>query len=221
MKSFGPSSRHVRRLVFSMLRGIQFSSYLDAGCGAGTLLQEIQKKYPQVDVSGAEFSKRGVDIAEQKNPHAKIYQLDLEKEALSQTFDLITCVDVLEHINDDISAINNLRKMAKKYLLLVVPTGPLFEQERIKVGHVHGYSREEVNGKLEKAGFSVIHKMAWGFPIYNLYRRLVMNLPVESVSGKFDIKKRLIANLTYWLLFLNFPFGGDRYFVMCEIKLST
>jgi trans-aconitate methyltransferase len=218
MKSFGPGSRHVRRLIFKMLRGIQFSSYLDAGCGAGTLLWDIHKRYPSVDISGVEYADSGVEIAKQKNPNAKVYQLDLEKDALPETFDLVTCVDVLEHILDDISAIRNLRKMTAKYLLVVVPTGPLFEQERINVGHVHGYSRQEVNHKLEDVGFTLLRRMAWGFPFYNLYRRLVMNLPVESLSGKFDLKKRLISLLTYWLLFFNLPFWGDRYFVLCEVK---
>ena len=33
MKSFGPSSRHVRRLTLKMIKGLRFDTYLDAGCG--------------------------------------------------------------------------------------------------------------------------------------------------------------------------------------------
>jgi SAM-dependent methyltransferase len=215
MKSFGPSSRHVRRLILKMLRGLEFKTYLDAGCGVGTLIQTIHEQYPDVDLNGAEYAEAGVDIAKKKNPNATIHQLDLARQALPQNFDLVTCVDVLEHIVDDQKAMSHLHKMTAHYLLVVVPIGPLFEQERINVGHVHGYSRSEVNDKLNQAGYKILKTMAWGFPFYNLYRRLVMNMPEESVSGTFDWKKRIISEILYWLLFINLPFGGERYYVLC------
>jgi trans-aconitate methyltransferase len=217
MKTFGPSSRHVRRLVLSMLKGVQFDNYLDAGCGAGTLLQDIKISFPLVQLNGVEYANTGVEIARQKNPWAKIYQLNLEKQALPQSFDLVTCIDVLEHIQDDLGAIHNLHKMTAKYLLVVVPTGPLYEKERINVGHVHGYKQKEINQKLEQSGFKIIKSMAWGFPFYNLYRRLTMNMPSESLGGKFDFKKRFVSECIYWLLFLNLSIGGERYFVLCSV----
>ncbi len=217
MKSYGPASRHVRRLVISMLKGLQFTTFLDAGCGAGTLLQDIRTHFPKVQLNGVEFADSGVEIARRKNPWAKIYPLDLEKQALPESFDLVTCVDVLEHIQDDLNALNNLRRMTTKYLLVVVPTGPLFEQERISVGHVHGYIPKEVDQKLEQSDFKIMKRMAWGFPFYNLYRRLVMIMPSESLGGKFDFKKKFISECVYWLLYLNVPFGGERYFVLCSV----
>jgi SAM-dependent methyltransferase len=216
MKSFGPSSRHVRRLIFKMLKGLEFKTYLDAGCGVGTLLQDFHDHYPDVELNGAEYASSGVTIARQKNPNSSIYQLNLAKQGLPQKFDLITCVDVLEHINEDQIAMNHLHEMTSHYLLVVVPTGPLFEQERLGVGHVHGYSQAEVKAKLEKAGFKILKEMAWGFPLYNLYRRLVMNMPEESVSGNFDWKKRTISEILYLLLFFNLPYGGERYYVLCS-----
>jgi len=216
MKSFGPSSRHVRRLTFKMLKGLEFKTCLDAGCGVGTLLQDIHNHYPVVELNGAEYADSGVAIARQKNPNANIYQLDLAKQALPQKFDLVTCVDVLEHIVEDQNAMNHLHEMTSHYLLVVVPTGPLFEQERLSVGHVHGYSQSEVKTKLEKAGYKILKDMGWGFPFYTLYRRLVMNMPEETVSGNFDWKKRIISEILYLLLFINLPFGGERYYVLCS-----
>jgi trans-aconitate methyltransferase len=216
MKSLGPASRHVRRLILSMIKDLDFVTFLDAGCGVGTLLMDIHHHYPQVDLNGAEFSQKGTELARQKNPYAKIHQLDLTQKALPQKFDLVTCVDVLEHIEDDQSALENLHQMTAKYLLLVVPTGPLFEQERIHVGHVHGYSHDEVKQKLQKAGYQVIKEMAWGFPLYTIYRRLIMNVPEEAVGGHFDWKKKLVSEITYLILFINLPFWGDRYYVLCQ-----
>jgi SAM-dependent methyltransferase len=217
MKSFGPSSRHVRRLSQKIIKTLQFNSILDAGCGAGTLLQDISSHFPHVQLNGAEYAESGVRLARKKNPNARIYQLDLEKRALKRKFDLVTCIDVLEHIREDERAISNLRKMTNKYLLVVVPTGPLFEQERVNVGHIHGYNRKEINDKLAASGFKIVKSMAWGFPLYNIYRRLVMNMPEESIGGQFGNKKKFISQVVYWLLFLNLPFGGERYYVLCEV----
>jgi len=216
MKSFGPSSRHVRRLILKMIKGLRFDTYLDAGCGVGTLLQDIHVHYPDAKLYGAEYSDSGTAIARQKNPNANICQLDLAKQTLPQKFDLVTCVDVLEHIVNDQNAMNHLYKMTSQYLLVVVPTGPLFEQERLSVGHVHGYSHLEVKTKLEKAGFKILKDMAWGFPLYTLYRRLVMNMPEETTGGNFDWKKKVISEILYLLLFINLPFGGERYYVLCS-----
>lgn len=216
MKSLGPSSRHVRRLTLQMIRGLEFNNFLDAGCGVGTLLTDIHLHFPEAKLYGVEYSSKGVSIARKKNPYASIQQMDLSQKALSRKFDLVTCIDVLEHIQDDQSVLINLHKMTAHYFLLVVPIGPLFEQERINVGHVHGYSRTELKEKLSKAGFKVIKEMAWGFPFYTIYRRLIMNLPENATGGRFDWKKRLISEITYLILFLNLPFWGDRYYVLCH-----
>jgi len=73
-----------------------------------------------------------------------------------------------------------------------------------------------LNEKLSTAGFRVYKEMAWGFPFYTLYRRLIMNVPENTVSGHFDWKKRLISEITYWLLFLDLPIWGERYYVLCH-----
>lgn len=216
MKSYGAASRHVRRLIFKLIHGLSFASVLDVGCGVGTLLTEIKDQYPQVQLSGTEYTDSGLEIAHKRLPNARLHFLDLSQECLSEQFDLVTCVDVLEHIPDDLAAMNNLRAMTGEYLLIVVPLGPLFEVERVRVGHVHGYSRKEFDAKLRKSNFEVVLAFQWGFPVYNLYRRILHELPEAATTGKFGAGKRLSSFLFYYLLFINLPFWGERYFVLCK-----
>lgn len=216
-KFFGPTSRHTRRLVLQMIKGLSFSSLLDAGCGVGTLLMDIKKRYPNIELCGVEYAPVAISAAIKNNPGIKIRQLDLIKQSLNKTFDLVLCIEVLEHILDDISALKNLRKMTGKYFLLVVPTGPLFEQEKIGVGHVHGYSKKEILSQLESVGFKVEKKMSWGFPLYNIYRRTVMNIPHDTLVKKFNWKKKMLSVILYWLLFLNLPIGGEKFYVLCSV----
>jgi len=218
MKTYGPASRHVRRIIINWIKDLELSTVLDAGCGAGTLISALMAKFPDAKYTGTDISRAGVEKAQEKVPSAEFIILNLEKYHLSSTFDLVLCIDVLEHIEDDIQAIQNLRKMTGKYLLVVVPTGPLFEKEKINVGHVHGYKVGEVVQKLEQTGFFIRRKISWGFPFYNIYRRLVMNLPTTSVSGKYTLMKKMASALLYILLFFNLPFWGERLFILCENK---
>lgn len=220
MKEYGPASKHIRRLIFSLLSGVAFNSVLDVGCGVGNLLSEIGKKRPGISLNGAEYAQSGLDVAKKRIPEGKFQILDLSKENIPGKYDLVTCIDVLEHIPDDMSALSNLRAMTGKYLLVVVPLGPLFEVERTRVGHVHGYSRKEFEGKLQQSHLKVISSIQWGFPFYNLYRRLLHHLPESTVNGSYGFGKRIISKLIYLFLFINLPIWGERYFALCEPILN-
>jgi trans-aconitate methyltransferase len=216
MKEYGPASKHVRRLIFTLLSRITFTSVLDVGCGVGNLLNEIHNKYPSVTLNGTEYAQSGLEVAKKRIPDGKFRLLDLSKESLPNQFDLVTCIDVLEHIPEDISALINLRAMTRKYLLVVVPLGPLFEAERTRVGHVHGYGRREFEEKLHQSQFKVIKSIQWGFPFYNLYRRILHHLPESTVNGSYGLGKRVVSTLIYFFLYINLPIWGERYFALCE-----
>ncbi|MGE5249158.1 MAG: class I SAM-dependent methyltransferase [Bacteroidota bacterium] len=216
MKVYGSTARHTRRFIFRLLEGLTFTSVLDAGCGTGVLLQEIRRKYPRAQVTGFEYSSRGLDFARRRLPDGEFRTLDLGKASLGRKFDLITCIDVLEHIPDDRAALKNLLDMTGGYLILSVPLGPLFEVEAQRLGHVHGYSREEVESKLRESGFEILKVIQWGFPFYNLHRRMANRLPAESSQAGFSARKRLVSNLIYALFFLNVGPGGERYYVLCR-----
>ena len=216
MKEYGPVSRHVRRLVLKLLKYIEFASVLDVGCGVGILLNAIHDRYPSARLGGTEYSEKALARTHARLSLIETHKLNLSTEALQETYDLVTCVDVLEHIEDDSTAMMNLRAMTKNYLLVVIPLGPLFEVERLRVGHLHGYSRKEVDRKLRRAGFEIVRTIQWGFPLYNLYRRLLHRLPEAATTGKYGAGKRLSSLLLYCLLFINLPFGGERYFALCK-----
>jgi 2-polyprenyl-3-methyl-5-hydroxy-6-metoxy-1,4-benzoquinol methylase len=216
MKVYGPTARHTRRFIFALMKRITFKSVLDAGCGTGVLLQQILNKYPDSQLIGSEYSPQGLEFAKKRLPQGEFHVLDLSKEHLEKQFDLITCIDVLEHIQDDRAALKNLLAMTKGHMILSVPIGPLFKAEVDRMGHVHGYGRAELEQKIQQAGFEIVQVIQWGFPFYNLHRRLANRMPAETSTGSFNTRKKLIANLLYGLFFLNLPFGGERYYVLCR-----
>jgi SAM-dependent methyltransferase len=216
MKLYGPTARHTRRFIFKMLQGLAFDSLLDAGCGTGVLLQKIHSKYPQARLTGFEYSPEGLNFARKRLPNSEFMTVDLSKQSLGRKFDLITCIDVLEHISDDQAALRNLLDMTAKYLILSVPLGPLFKVEAERLGHVHGYSRKELEDKIQKAGFEIVRTIQWGFPFYNLHRRLANRMPQQATLGRYNARKKLISSVIYVLFYLNLAPGGERYYVLCR-----
>ena len=216
MKVYGPTARHTRRFIFSLMQGLSFKSVLDAGCGTGVLLQQIWEQYPHVQLTGSEYSPEGLEFAKKRLPSAEFHVLDLSTETSAGKFDLITCIDVLEHIPDDRAALKNLLAMTAGHMILSVPLGPLFKAEVERMGHVHGYSRQELETKIREAGFEIVKAIQWGFPFYNLHRRIANRMPAETSTGSFNSRKKLISNLIHALFYLNLSFGGERYYVLCR-----
>lgn len=216
MKIYGPTARHTRRLIFKLLKDRLFNTVLDAGCGTGILLHTMFKKYPHIQMMGTEYSLHGLDVAKERLPNANFQVIDLAKEKLNLQFDLVTCIDVLEHIEDDRAALINLHSMTAKYLVLSVPLGPLFKEEVDRMGHVHGYSREEVDNKLRDAGFEIIEAIQWGFPFYNIHRRIANRLHGQATTGQYSFNKKLASYLLYLFFYLNIALGGERYYVLCR-----
>lgn len=91
-------------------------------------------------------------------------------DAKNESFDLIICYHILEHIDDDAKAISELWRVLKKnsYCLIQTPfkEGEIYENSSIKLAkdrkihfgqedHVRIYSANGLTNRLKKAGFKV------------------------------------------------------------------
>jgi SAM-dependent methyltransferase len=93
---------------------------LDAGCGSGRLLDELTKLG---EVSGLDHNADSVEIARERG-HPDVHQGVVEALPWEdETFDLITCLDVVEHTADDRVTLRELRRVLKTggHLLITVP----------------------------------------------------------------------------------------------------
>lgn len=215
MKKYGPFSQHLRRLLNSLLSSLTFETLLDVGCGQGSLLIELQTKYPSAMLSGLDFSPAAVALARQRLPQCNFYVLDITKDALDAQFDVVVCSEVLEHIPDDQAAIKNLARMTARYLIVSSPQGRIRKFEVAEMGHVRNYARGELAGKLKAHGLTPVRIIEWGFPFYSpLYRNLLELLGGRGTGGTFGPGRKAISRLLYGLFLLNSSRRGDEVIIL-------
>jgi glycosyltransferase involved in cell wall biosynthesis len=75
-----------------------------------------------------------------------------------QQFDTVICLNVVEHLEDDVKALSNIRDALQKNgrAIVLVPNGPgLFGTLDQVLGHYRRYTREQLVEACERAGFRV------------------------------------------------------------------
>jgi SAM-dependent methyltransferase len=212
MKRYGPMSRHVRRLAFNECRTLTFDSLLDIGCGPGVFLDFIKTRFPFVSLAGTDISTSAISLARRHLPGCDFYEIDISRKVPPGSWDLVTMIDVAEHIEEDAAAFSRIRDICRKYLLIVTLEGRMrsFETE---VGHVRNYKPGELRTKLENAGYSVVRCTRWGWPIYSpLYRDLSKGIAAHKKP--LSAFRRFMANLVYAILLCNWPGKGDLIIVL-------
>jgi SAM-dependent methyltransferase len=208
LQDLGPTHRHMQRLMRAAVTPLSYASVLDIGVGFGHNLPGL---------TGGRRIERlgGVDISERALEHVRgrwsgdFRKLDITTGHLPETYELICCALVLEHLFEDEAALRNIRAMSSRYLL-VTTIGGRFERYRPweeQVGHVRNYSEDELERKLAAAGFSLIQMVRWGFPFYSPLARTLQNR--MTATHEFSASSRAIARILYAVFFLNSRRRGD------------
>ncbi len=105
------------KLINEIKSNISGKSVLDVGCGKGMLAKHLSKQY-QVTAC---------DILIDEQLHDSFPEIQFKKANIENLpfkdgeFDTVTCTHTLEHIPDIYRAINELKRVARKRVIVVVP----------------------------------------------------------------------------------------------------
>lgn len=96
---------------------------LDAGCGDGTMLDNLKKQDPSLQMYGTDISEEGCKIAAGKGIIAKTSDLNLEIPFESDFFDFVIAHEVIEHLIDPDRFLEECQRVLKKgsYLIITTP----------------------------------------------------------------------------------------------------
>ncbi len=136
---------------------------LEVGSGTGNITQFLCADGREVMATDIVPSYRNeLERLFGESPNVRVGKFDLNAEApeefVARPFDSIVCLNVLEHIEDDLFALSQMRDSLApggKLALLVPAHRILYGEFDRAVGHFRRYEKRELAIKLEKAGLAV------------------------------------------------------------------
>lgn len=128
---------------------------LDAGCGGGATLETL-RKYGRP--RGMELSEEAVLYNRERG--REVVQGSIERMPFADnSFDLTLALDVIEHVPDDLLALEELSRVLRPggSLLVTVPAlAMLWSAHDEANGHYRRYTVGSLRGRVERAGFEVV-----------------------------------------------------------------
>jgi SAM-dependent methyltransferase len=129
---------------------------LDAGCGSGRNMVELSRFGA---VTGIELSETSVAIARQRGAGEAIAGSVLEMPFEDGAFDFAVSLDVIEHLEDDLLALRELRRTVAPggLLLVTVPAYQWLWSAHDEINHHHRrYTRRSLQRVAEAAGWEQV-----------------------------------------------------------------
>lgn len=164
---------------------------LDIGCGAGNMIHHLTQ-YGQV--KGIEVDERPVKMAQARG--YDVQQADATRRIPfdDDTFDLVTALDVIEHVDDDVKLISEARRVLKPKGLLLITTPAfqwLWSHNDVLNAHKRRYTAGELKTRVENAGLERVRLSYNFFFVFPLSAPLILlrerlNKKPELESHHFD-----------------------------------
>ena len=124
-----------KQLLLEQVKKLNPNSVLDVGAGEGFHLEMFRQNKIGKKLEGIEYMDEALLLAKQMHPKVTIKKGDIYKLPYqANSFDVVICTEVLEHIEDPTAALTELVRVSRKYLILTVPNEPLFTIQRILRG---------------------------------------------------------------------------------------
>lgn len=224
-------ARREIRLAVKEIGKDNFAVY-DAGTGFGQYSYFIATKFPQSKIRAIDVKEEYIldcrEFFKRQNLGNVTFAIeDLTKIEHTEKFDLIICVDVMEHIEDDVKVFKNFFTALKPNGIVIINTPSVFggsdvhshEEESFIGEHFRtGYSKEDFTQKLESVGFKM-RKLNYTYGFWgDKAWRLGIKIPILLAN----FSKLLILFLPIYYL-ITFPFTLLLMFLdfKSDVKLGT
>jgi SAM-dependent methyltransferase len=213
-------------LVKTLLKELSFERFaprkvLDIGCGTGItlkLLEGFGQAY------GMELSSEAIHFLRQREVKY-IVQSDAGQRLPFKdcTFSAITCLDVLEHLDDDVNVLKEMARVCRPggHVIITVPAFSfLWSLHDVALHHRRRYTKWQLLGKVSRLGYKVVkvsyYNFVLFFPILSVRRLKPFVFHERNFRSDFFLPLPKFANSLLGVLllgeilclrFLNFPFG--------------
>jgi len=167
------------RYLIDLLTGNNYHGvFLDIGCGSGQTIVEIENAVKCI-IDGADLDEKLLLQAPRIKGKLMILDVMDEHPGLSEKYDLILLLDVLEHIDNDTEFLRNTMRLLKPggVIIINVPAfQSMYSRYDSQVGHKRRYTIRTLRGAAEDAGLTTLSSRYWGIGMTPLIllRKLVL-----------------------------------------------
>ncbi|MGI4789635.1 MAG: class I SAM-dependent methyltransferase [Janthinobacterium lividum] len=196
---------------------------LDIGCGTGKMLDDLK---PFGEVIGADFSPEALQFCVTRGVPAELARADVRRLPFADSsFDVVTAMDIIEHIDDDKAASSEIFRVLKPggRLLVTVPAFPsLWSEHDDALHHYRRYTSPRLKDLFQRVGLHV-EKISYTVttlfvPIW-IFRQISNLLPQKRTDGEKKANlinfsgpvNQALLSLSQWetrlLQTLSLPFG--------------
>ena len=203
---------------------------LDMGCGTGAMLDELQRFGMEF---GLDLSATALHYCKSRKHTRLTLGMGENLPYREAVFDGVVSLDVIEHIEADARAMQNLHRLcaSNAVVVITVPATPwLWTSRDDRLLHKRRYTRRQLVALAREAGFEVVKCSYYGvffFPIVAavvLGNRLLGRYPdvkddVPSVNPILNEVFRRLLLLEQWLMrWIDYPFGVSLF---CVLRKGT
>lgn len=172
---------------------------MEIGCSSGFLIRDLTKTFPGATIVGADVVKEPLFRLANTFPGIPLIRFDLLKCPLpDQCVDVLIMLNVLEHIEDDVGALQKAFNLLKPngVLIIEVPAGQsLYDTYDKELHHFRRYSASELKTKLTKVGFTIRRKSHLGFVLFPAFAIVkLLNKWLPSRKNKTLVRDQAISS---------------------------
>lgn len=240
-------------LVQDFVGDVNGKTILDLGCGNGSisfLLWYLGAKVHSIDISkqALETTQNLRQLSEASSHFdPNLCQGDATKLPLrTEMFDTVFCIETLEHLQDDLSALKEIERVTKSggMVVLAVPFDSRVKSDNALRGRYRRYSFETLKELLFSSRLRLNRAIFWCFPVLQLLdliklRTLFTALgfltkPLNAQDGKaggFAHSLAAFYRTSFWrngvlpvmlsilrfdILFQNLPYSNDVFLILTK-----
>lgn len=145
------------KMALGFLRAVYPESLLDVGSGRGVFLFPFMREFPYTPVTSLDILPHRVEFLNLIRDGGVDRLTALEEnictwDAPDDSYDVVTLLEVLEHIAEVEKAVANALRLAQRYVVVSVPSKPDNNPE-----HIHLLTKDKLTAMFTAAGAKKLH----------------------------------------------------------------
>jgi SAM-dependent methyltransferase len=187
-------ARRYHEWILSYFRPFLGARILEVGAGTGSFAERLHEAAPDSHLYLYEPAGNLYPSLEARfrgRPRVHVAHGSLQDAADSHCPDTIVMVNVLEHIQEDSSCLEQARAILQSsgHLLLFVPAlQPIYGTMDRALEHFRRYGKKELSHKLRAAGFRILKIRYFnliGVAAWGLYARVLKRVSISARDARF------------------------------------